>query len=82
MIHLHIVRRVPPPRVEELLDRIWQMATDHGTFNITNLIDEYREDVFLVRINDKKEQPSGRNSKHQDHLHDAEARGEARVRRT
>ena len=60
MIHLHIIRSVPPHRVEELLDRIHRAATRHGTFDIVNLIDEYREDVVLVPIDDKKEKANGR----------------------
>ena len=48
MFHLpHISLRVPPHRVEELLDRIWRVAEAHGTLEVLDLIDEYREDVYI-----------------------------------
>ena len=71
MKHLHIEHRVPQHRVEELLDRIWNIAEGHGTFAITNLIDEYREDVYLTVI-DTKEPHHGSTTHHR------EARREAR----
>ena len=55
---LRISRRVKPHRVEELLDRIWCIASEHGTFEINNIIDEYREDIYIERT-EGKESPHG-----------------------
>ena len=63
MRHLHVSLRVPPQRVEELLDRIWRLAETYGTLTITNLIDEYREDVYMEII------PAMKKERHHGHHH-------------
>lgn len=68
MKHLHILKRVPAHRVDELLDAIWKLAEEHGTFKINELIDEYREDVYLVVDHKENHHGSSEDRNHLLHL--------------
>jgi hypothetical protein len=61
-MRVRITLRVPPHKVEELLDQIWRIAKGRGTLEITNLIDEYREDIYIERT-DRKESSHGSRTK-------------------
>lgn len=56
---MHVRFRVPPDKTEGLLDEIYRLAKLHGTFDIVNLIDEAREDLYL-EVTDTKESHHGR----------------------
>ena len=61
MIWLRVTRRVPSPKVEELLDLIWCIAQQRGTLEINTLIDEYREDIYIERTDRKESHHGSRN---------------------